>query len=403
MQATVVFFMQQFVAQSHRYSVSWWNMNHITRTTLLIALTLVTTTSSASEWSESRSGSVGSIGLPTAASVGADIGMRESLSQLDSTAAAGISDPSLSASPLTSAPPLCPSNGTDRLWMISTRCLTSDYRSANVQSPELAVTSMDGLGNRQTVEMDSFLNGLNPSRPLVLHVHGNRMTEQDANERGRFIYRKLSNHLPGDAFDYVVFSWPSEKTGILVKDGRNKARMTEAEGLYLGWLLKELLGRQIPVAIVSYSFGSRVTTGALHTLAGGSLGGRCLPGEPIRGASIPVALVAPALESRWLESGQYHGLATQNISQLAVFYNSRDAVLKRYWLIEPGSAGQALGFTGPRRVPRGYDGTPIPLIARDCTRSMGIAHSEREYYLPCCSAAPAIAGMIAPLLSGNQD
>lgn len=378
-------------------------MNHITRITLLIALTLLTATSSALERSKLGSDYLGLVGVPTSESVGVDIGIRDADFEADSAWSVGISDPSLSASPSITDPLPCPSNGTDRLWMISTRCLTSDYRSANVHTPDLAVTSMDGFGNRQSVETDSFLNGLDSSRPLVLHVHGNRMTEQDANERGRFIYRKLLNHLPGDAFDFVIFSWPSEKTGILVKDGRNKARMTEAEGLYLGWLLKELLRRQVPVALVSYSFGSRVTTGALHALAGGSLGGRCLPGEPIRGASIPVALVAPALESNWLEPGQYHGLATQNISQLAVFYNSRDAVLKRYWLIEPGSAGQALGFTGPRRVPRGYDGTPIPLIARDCTRSMGIAHSEREYYLPSCSAAPAIAGMIAPLLNANQD
>lgn len=402
MQATVVFFMQQFVEQSHRYSMSWQNMNHITRTALLIALTLLTTTSSALEGSKSGSDTSRSIGLPTAERVGADIEMRGDRVPAESTWSAGISDPSLSAS-LAITDPSCPSDSTDRLWMISTRYLTADYRAANVQSPDLIVTSMDRIGNRQTVEMESFLNGLDPSRPLVLHVHGNRMTEQDANERGRFIYRKLLNHLPGDGFDFVVFSWPSEKTGILVKDGRNKARMTEAEGLYLGWLLKELLVRQIPVALVSYSFGSRVTTGALHTLAGGSLGGRRLPGEPIRGASIPVALVAPALESRWLEPGQYHGLATQNVSQLAVFYNSRDAVLKRYRLIEPGSAGPALGFTGPRRVPRGFDGAPIPLIARDCTRSMGIAHSEREYYLPSCCAAPAIAGMILPLLHGDRD
>lgn len=394
--------MQQFGEQSHRYSVSWQYMNHITRTTLLTGLALLATTASAFELATSAGSSVRSVGPSPTEHVAEDIGVRDAHALEEPALSVGIGDASLADS-YSIAPPSCQPGPSDRLWMISTRCLTSDYRAANVHSPALAVTSMDRLGNRQSVEMESFLGGLDPSRPLVLHVHGNRMTEQDANERGRFVHRNLLNHLPTDSFDFVVFSWPSEKTGILVKDGRNKARMTEAEGLYLGWLLKELVVRQIPVAIVSYSFGSRVATGALHTLAGGALGGRRLPGEPIRGISIPVALVAPALEGRWLEPGQYHGLASQNISQLAVFYNSRDAVLKRYWLIEPGSAGQALGFTGPRRVPRGFDGTPIPMIARDCARTMGIAHSEREYYAPSCSAAPAIAGMIAPLLSGGRD
>lgn len=285
------------------------------------------------------------------------------------------------------------------LWMISTRHLTPEASVADVESPGLGVTMMDEAGNRHSIELDDFFGSLRPDRPVIVHVHGNRITEQEANTRARFVRGQVGRHVPVDAADFVAFSWPSEKTGILVKDGRSKARMTEAEGLYLGWLLRELVRREIPVAVIAYSFGCRVTTGALHALAGGCLSGRSLPGDPIRGAQIPVALVAPALDTDWLAPRGYHGLAGQNISRMVLLYNSRDAVLKRYWLIERGAHSQALGYTGPRYSPLGYDGSPIPLTVRDCTRTLGLAHNELQYYAGSCGGGVLISNLLGELLS----
>ena len=80
-------------------------------------------------------------------------------------------------------------------------------------------------------------------------------------------------------------------------------------------------------------------------MAGGALGGRCLPGEPVEGADIKVGLVAAAVNQDWLRPGHYHGMATANMLSLSIMFNPRDTILKRYWLLEPGS--DALGAVGP--------------------------------------------------------
>lgn len=284
------------------------------------------------------------------------------------------------------------------LWVVSTRCLPAQAGFAATESPNLAVSRVDRLGNRASVSLDDFLGLLGPERPVIVHIHGNRLTEAEAIARGRFVQGKLANYQPLGATEFVIFSWPSEQTTGFVKDGRNKARMTDAEGLYLGWLLRELIRREVPVGLIGYSFGCRITTGALHALAGGRLAGCGLPDEPIRGARIPVALIAPAIDACWLMPNGYHGLAAQNISRMVMLYNSRDAVLKRHWLVEPGIHSQALGYVGMRYAPRGYADQPVPVTVRDCTRTLGIAHSEVQYYAAGCGGAALIAGLMTPEL-----
>ncbi len=220
------------------------------------------------------------------------------------------------------------------------------------------------------------------------------MTEWQARDRGRFIHHQLRSHLGSQPIDFAIFSWPSERTGLLLRDGRIKAARTEAQGLYLAWLLREVVARDVPVVLIGYSFGGRVATGALHALAGGHLGGRQLPGPSIRGANIGVALIAPAVEEDSLEQGRSYGLASQNIREMALFYNPRDAILKRYWLIDLATRGRALGFSGPRRLAPGFDGRPVPLVARNCAPFLGIRHSEVEYYTQHCRAGHAIARLI---------
>lgn len=282
----------------------------------------------------------------------------------------------------------------DRLWLISTRHLTAQACAADLLNPALHIGRLDFCGNHYTDSLESFLAQLNPGRPLVIHIHGNRMTHCQARDRGRFVHRQLSAHMDGQPIDFAIFSWPSERTGFPLRDGRVKAARTEAQGLYLAWLLREVVARDVPVTLIGYSFGGRVATGALHVLAGGHIGGRELPGPSIRGANIGVALIAPAVEEDSLESGRHHGLAPQNIREMTLFYNPRDAILKRYWLIDVATRGRALGFSGPQRLAPGFDGHPVPLMARNCAPFLGIRHSEVEYYTQHCQAGRAIARLV---------
>lgn len=282
----------------------------------------------------------------------------------------------------------------DRLWMISTRHLTANACAANLDQVDFRVTQLDACGNRQSDLLESFLASVSADRPVVIHVHGNRLTEAEASARGRFVYRRIQCNGACAPMDFVIFSWPSEQRGGLLSDGRYKAGVTEAESLYLATLLHELATRNIPVTLIAYSFGCRVVSGGLHCLAGGALSGRRLPLEPIVGANFSVGMLAPALQADWLDQGRYHGLATQNISRLSILYNSRDAVLKRYWLVDRDRRGLALGYTGPTRIAPGVDGLPIPLTKCDCARYLGLAHNEQEYYTDGCNAGRVMATLV---------
>lgn len=282
----------------------------------------------------------------------------------------------------------------DRLWLISTRHLSTQACKANLDSVDFRISQLDPCGNRQPEQFDSFLSSLSPDRTVVIHVHGNRLTEAEASTRGRFVYHDVKSNASDIPIDFICFSWPAEQRGWLLHDGRTKAEITEAQSLYFASLLYELTTRNLPVAIVAYSFGSRVASGGLHCLAGGSLSGRRLPTEPIVGANIAVGMVAPAVQADWLGNGRHHGMATQNISNLAILYNSRDAVLKRFWLVEYGSRGPALGYAGPTRIAAGFNGMPVPLVKCDCARFLGLAHNEKEYYTDGCNAGGAMAMLI---------
>lgn len=285
----------------------------------------------------------------------------------------------------------------DRLWAINTRHLPRSLCYADNTSPAFQIHRLNVCGGDfidDSPQYDEFLESLLPGRRVVIHVHGNRMTHAEACARGRFVYRSIKHCLDAAPLDFIVFSWPSEQRGILVKDGREKAAISEAAGIYLANLLYALTQRQASISLVGYSFGCRVITGGMHVLAGGDIRGRCLTHPPIQGANINVGLLAPAVQSDWLGSGRPHGLAAQNISRLVVLYNSRDAVLKRYWLIESDSSRFALGFRGPSQVAPGYDGFPIDVRRFDCARFLGLAHSEIEYYTDGCHAGSLMAALV---------
>jgi hypothetical protein len=282
----------------------------------------------------------------------------------------------------------------DAFWMLSTRHLPKRVCCATIDSVDFQVSKLDRCGNRQSEQFDTFLSTLSPDRTVVIHVHGNRLSEQDANQRGRFVYRYIKPYIHDSPIDLVVFSWPAEQQGFLIPDGREKAIVTETQGVYLAALLRDLTSRNIPVVLLAYSFGCRIASGGLHCLAGGTLSGGRLSSEPIVGANIAVGMIAPAVPADWLGSNCYHGLASKNISRLTILYNSRDAVLKRYWLIERGGQSPALGYAGPTRIAPGFDGSPIPVIKCDCSTFLGLAHNELEYYTDGCNAGRKMATLV---------
>ena len=281
----------------------------------------------------------------------------------------------------------------DRFWLISTRSISSSACRIDLESPDLSVFQIDcGCPTRTT--LDHYFASLGPDRTAVVYVHGNRMQSQEAIGRGFAVYRNISRYRDSRPVDWVIWSWPSAKQGILIHDARRKAARTDAQGLYLAWLLRRHVEQGIPTTLIGFSFGGRVITGSLHALAGGKLGGREMPGSPVSGVPFDAGLVAPAIDSHWLGKKGYHSLATQNLDRLVLLYNRRDVVLKRYWLLDRVRGRMALGYSGPRVFAPRADGSKLSVLSRDCSPSIGLQHDELDYYRKSCHAGSFMARLI---------
>ncbi|MCP4885877.1 MAG: alpha/beta hydrolase [Planctomycetaceae bacterium] len=288
----------------------------------------------------------------------------------------------------------CCKDAEDRLWSISTRGITANACQANLEQPNLRFSrlSMNGCGTPS--DLDQYTEQLGQSRQVVVYVHGNRMSSNDAIRRGLQVYRKTRGCSEREGIDWVIWSWPSDKEGILIHDARRKFRRLDAQGLYLSWLLRKHVSADTPTTLIGYSFGGRVITGALHALSGGKLGGRLTPGEPTTGTLFRCGLVAPALERLALTQRGVHAQATKNLEKMVLLYNRRDAVLKRFWLLNRVRGTMALGYSGPASFAPRFDGSKLKVVSRDCSSSVGINHVELDYYNSACSAGPEMAALI---------
>ncbi len=282
----------------------------------------------------------------------------------------------------------------DRIWLISTRRITSNVCCADFEQPRFSVSRLSANGCQTPSSMDEYLGERLPGRPTVVYVHGYRFTSSEAIRRGLRVHREIACRRAAGPIDWVIWSWPSTKEKFISHDIREKAKFTDTQGLYLAWLLKKHLGCGVPSTLIGYSFGGRVVTGSLHALAGGSLGGRSLPCEPVVNARIDVGLVAPAIEKDWLAPQDYHSLATSNIDQLLLLYNQKDSVLKRYWLIDMVRGTMAIGFGRLQSFAPRADGSRIWLRARECSTWIGHTHDELDYYECPCSAGSEMAQLV---------
>lgn len=289
----------------------------------------------------------------------------------------------------------------DRIWLLSTRKMVSRASQVKLDTPAFEISLLNNKNVFQRRRFDEFMEAISERRKAVIYVHGNRFTAEDAIIRGRWVYSKVALKDLDAPVDWIIWSWESDKNGILVHDARLKAIRTEGQGLYLGWLLKKHAEQNIATTLVGYSFGGRVVTGGLHAAAGGELGGVSIEGSPTLGAPFNAALIAPAIDSLWLSQRGYHRNATQNLDRLTLLYNRRDAVLKRYWLIDRVQGRLALGYTGPRSFAPRFDGSSLPVLSRDCSESIGVKHDELFYFQKSCRSAQEIATLINQLPSSK--
>jgi hypothetical protein len=284
----------------------------------------------------------------------------------------------LSDGALDSTAPLNLSAQSDEVWLLSTRSIgTKCDPRAMASGMRCEVRTANGRWQRRS--WDETLAAFAAPMPTVIYVHGNRVDNGVDKSHGLGFYRWLAARKSADApIRYVIWSWPSSQIRGRIKDYEVKAARTQPCGWQLAWAIDQM-PTSSPLAVIGYSYGARVATGALHILGGGALGKLELAHRvhPDR-APVNVALVAAAVTAQWLRPEGFHGKAISQAATLVLVNNQLDPAMRFYPMSPMGNGATALGFAGvPGRDSLGDLSRRIHSI--DLTSTVGRHHSLSAY------------------------
>jgi hypothetical protein len=193
---------------------------------------------------------------------------------------------------------------------------------------------------------DEFIAGVEPSLTTTIYVHGNTVNRRMALKIADKVMDGVGRN--GPPYRMVLWSWPSQhRLGLGFRNNVvSKARWSESQGYYLAWLVDKLNPRTT-LTLVGHSFGTRSVAAALHGLATNRVAGYDLgPRQPVELRLMQAALVAPAMDNRWLWKGQRYGEALTQVDRMLITRNPNDRLLRFYSdnFLPPGV--RALGLTG---------------------------------------------------------
>jgi len=234
-------------------------------------------------------------------------------------------------------------------------------------------------------------------RPLVVFVHGNRYAPHEAKIQGLRLARVLAASCPdAGPVQTLIFSWPSEQDGRLLRDARAKYDRAHADGHYLAWLLGHV-DPERPVAIVGYSYGAVVGLEALRDLVTASRAGAAEVDDwADRPGRTHLVLVAPAVRCDALAPRGPYRDSLACIDRLTLVANSSDAALRFFPCVDRCLRTEALGVTA---MPRGWLPADVDYRAVDAADVVGVEH-RLPPYLDCRAIAGRIAaGAVADLES----
>jgi hypothetical protein len=287
----------------------------------------------------------------------------------------------------TAAPPECVAfriRPQDEVWAVSTRCLPCP--SGAEGEIGWSVWKYDPLAPQwRTASSEEFHAGHKPDAVTAMYVHGNQIDRGLALRDGLDTYFQLAGRYDaGSPVRFVIWSWPSDKIHGPINDGRTKAWRADAEAYYLARFLAPVPDKA-RVGIVGYSYGARITAGALHMHGGGDL-----DGLTVASATRPtyrVVFWAAAEHDDWLVPYRRHWRAIDMAEHWLITRNYCDPALSRYGWIEKGWDPVALGYSGMvgRNLLTAEQNARIEEI--DVTSVIGKTHDNDAYLY-----APWVAG-----------
>ena len=273
----------------------------------------------------------------------------------------------------------------DQVWVISSRHLGCPTSSA----ADSLQASLYEKGTWQSKPIAEFYATDSADVVTTMYIHGNRIDAGQASADGLAVYFQLVGKFDHTrAVRFVIYSWPSDQIKGPLKDVRSKAARADEEAFLVSRFLYKI-NSDVPIGIVGYSYGSRITLGSLHLLGGGALCGRGT--EASKGQPIRVALWAAAEHNDWPLPGHNHGQALGMADQWLITINGCDPALARYKFVDPCSEPTALGYAGLA------GGLPPDLAKRvqqmNVSNIVGGTHEMSAYLY-----APGIAGPTAKLV-----
>ena len=287
----------------------------------------------------------------------------------------------------------------DRILLVSTRAVGTQCDAAAMREG-LRCEARGADGRWTPISWPAVVAEFAAPMPTVVYIHGNRVDAGVDKAHGMAVHQWLaSRRTAGAPMRYVIWSWPSSQVRGRIKDYEVKAARCRPCGWQLAWAIDQLPA-EAPLAIIGYSYGARVTTGALHVLGGGSLDGLRL-GERVHAdrAPVRVALVAAAVDAAWLRPGGYHARALSQMESLLLVNNQLDPAMRFYPISPVGRHNAALGYAGlGGRESLGEYGSRVRSL--DMTDAVGRHHDLGAYFEAQSMLGAALVKAIEPA-NGN--
>jgi hypothetical protein len=216
-------------------------------------------------------------------------------------------------------PAFCP-RPQDEVWLISSR----DVCSPCDDPGRLQISRIVGNGRAETT-LNDLVQTIESTSGFqnIFYIHGNNTDDCWAERSGKAVYQlNCGNRCHVPPVRFVIWSWPSEKSGARLKrpvrDFRRNLDRCPIDGEWFGYVLSRLPDDADPL-IFTYSLGCQVGLTAVSS-----------PAILETGRQYRMMCLAPVTRCDWPCNECDLASAISSIRSLNVVFNRKDIALKGY-------------------------------------------------------------------------
>lgn len=201
----------------------------------------------------------------------------------------------------------------DQIWLVSSRFIPDCTRDPSRLS---AIQLQESCWVDSSVEVVKSEHDENETLSSFVYVHGNMTDLNWSIARGLQVYKNLiGSYEQVPAIRFIIWSWPSERQTIPIRDVLKKSRRAVQEGVTLRSFLDHLEGDR-PV-LLGYSFGAQVIMSALQS------SDECTTRDPYT-----VSVIAPAFDRDYIHCEIDSCKVQSSTARLQAFVNENDRVIR---------------------------------------------------------------------------